>query len=238
MKRHSRLISFLGALIVFITFVVKDGLADRWKEQASALDTAEAAYSIWSDLSDIRLTVDMIQNNARAAEEVPHYSDNSMTNQRYWLLYREGVKLDRVMLALKEQMSKLDELLEKFPHGHEDEVALSRFQEDYQALTKRMGVLDDLMDLALAMDDGKQLPDVLGQEQKKSKVPHRLVTDLNYFSERINGVQERVLAEAKVARKRNETWATRAWWIAAALYTLGWGLAVVGRLYDVPVSSE
>ena len=28
------------------------------------------------------------------------------------------------------------------------------------------------------------------------------------------------------------------WWIAAVLYTLGWGLAVVGQLYNVPVNSS
>jgi hypothetical protein len=50
-KRHARFVSFAGALIVFLTFVVKENLLESWKSTATAYDTALSIYSIRADTS-------------------------------------------------------------------------------------------------------------------------------------------------------------------------------------------
>ncbi len=42
------------------------------------------------------------------------------------------------------------------------------------------------------------------------------------------------LSEAEVIRRRDERLATRAWWLSMFLFTVGWGLGLLGKLYGVP----
>ena len=46
LQRHSTLFVFAGALIVFLTFVVKEGLRDEWQHTATAIETAQYIYEI------------------------------------------------------------------------------------------------------------------------------------------------------------------------------------------------
>jgi hypothetical protein len=51
-KRQTHLLIFAGALIVFSTFIVKEGLRDYWRETAEAIDTAQYIYSLKTKLSE------------------------------------------------------------------------------------------------------------------------------------------------------------------------------------------
>ena len=42
------------------------------------------------------------------------------------------------------------------------------------------------------------------------------------------------LQEAEIIRERNAIYAKYAWWISAALFALGWGLGLLGKLKGVP----
>ena len=53
-ERYGRVISLIGALIVFATFIVKDLLSERWKDQASSLELAGYIFAILTDTSTIR----------------------------------------------------------------------------------------------------------------------------------------------------------------------------------------
>lgn len=54
-RQHSRVITFLGAVIVFATFVVKDGFRENLKNLTDSIDSAESVFLIRSDLEDIKL---------------------------------------------------------------------------------------------------------------------------------------------------------------------------------------
>ena len=64
-----------------------------------------------------------------------------------------------------------------------------------------------------------------------------LDTDDNMFEMLAANVAEfnkGILDEAKTLRARDESKARWAWWIAAVLYTVGWGLGLLGKIYEVP----
>ena len=46
LKKHHRLISVAGALILFVTFLAKDAKRDRLKELGDSIDSAENAFII------------------------------------------------------------------------------------------------------------------------------------------------------------------------------------------------
>src|ERR1700722_16744485 len=61
-KQHARLLAFIGAIIVFATFVVKENLEEGWRHVADVIDTAQYMYGIRSDtrrglnrLSELRI---------------------------------------------------------------------------------------------------------------------------------------------------------------------------------------
>jgi|SRR5215468_8467793 len=43
-KKRSHLLTFVGALIVFSTFITKEGIVEHWKDTVSAVDTAEYRF--------------------------------------------------------------------------------------------------------------------------------------------------------------------------------------------------
>jgi hypothetical protein len=243
MKRHSRLISFLGALIVFITFIVKEGLADRWKEDASTLNAAEAAYSIRNDLAHILVNVTRprFENDIESRVSIldfPHSDHSVETDVKFREFATQVLKVGMEMNTPRDQIAKIGDLLERFPHERADEDELIHCREIYKTQMETFSALKKL--LGIVMDWGADPPTEQSEKEALQRASTLFVLrfDLIALNLRIDKLQTKVLAEAETTRKRNETWATRAWWIAAVLYTLGWGLAVVGRLYDVPIASE
>ncbi len=57
LKRHSRLISVSGALIVFMTYVTKEGYQEDLKGEIQAANLAESNFNIRQDLSRIALAL-------------------------------------------------------------------------------------------------------------------------------------------------------------------------------------
>src|SRR5437899_2825534 len=43
-SRHSKLLIFVGALIVFVTYLVKEGLRERLKDLVDSVDKAQSAF--------------------------------------------------------------------------------------------------------------------------------------------------------------------------------------------------
>src|SRR5262245_45942720 len=46
-------IPLLGLLIVFATYVVKEGLSDQWRDEATRIDLAQIAFSVRQSDSDL-----------------------------------------------------------------------------------------------------------------------------------------------------------------------------------------
>jgi hypothetical protein len=63
---------------------------------------------------------------------------------------------------------------------------------------------------------------------------HEFAEALNPLVADTGNLEHHVLDDAEETRRRNETKSRYAWWISAALFSLGWGLGLVGKLYGVP----
>lgn len=51
--KHDRLLSTLGALIIFFTFLAREGFRDELKELVDSIDAAQSVFLIRSDNLDI-----------------------------------------------------------------------------------------------------------------------------------------------------------------------------------------
>jgi hypothetical protein len=223
MKRHSRLISFLGALIVFVTFIVKEGLADRWKGEASALSALESSFATRQEINRIHYVLTEMESRLdRNNNEEAFIRDKIL----------DGTS---VLSSLTSYEYLLETALDRIPHEqlyYANDVKLLEYEVDgaeeiWKSILKKRKDLEERKERG-GHPDSYELLDAIRRVSEKIKDIEIDVTRL----------YSRLLNEARRLRKENEDRSEWAWWIAAVLYTLGWSLAVVGRLYDVPVSSE
>ena len=58
LKKHGRILTYVGTSIVFLTFLVKGGFGESWSKRAEALDMAQYMYglSTFSSEADVKLT--------------------------------------------------------------------------------------------------------------------------------------------------------------------------------------
>jgi hypothetical protein len=60
-RRHTRLLELSGLLVVFITFVIKDGIRDQLKDRVSTLVTSEASFLTRQEISTVSHKIDELK---------------------------------------------------------------------------------------------------------------------------------------------------------------------------------
>lgn len=68
LRRHGRVLPYLGALIVFLTFVTKEGLGEHWRRFAEAIDAAQNRYSAQVDAQYLRQYLEEIRQQSFKGE--------------------------------------------------------------------------------------------------------------------------------------------------------------------------
>jgi hypothetical protein len=251
-KKHERWLTFTGAFIVFMTFVVKDGLGDRWAHLAEAVDAAEYAYSIHIDMKELNTAVlrklhlidnqqTMIADNISKDKQLA-----TMKSFNYELI----VELDDELTRIKASHADLVIIVDKLP-GHRYGNILSDFETAEKKLSSEAEYLT-----ARYPDSTNEIVNVVPPppwkyvskyEQKQFRTPmladnpHEQFTrtmelndSIEYLQFDMDTLTKQVLSDAEIVRKENEVRSSYAWWITVALFAIGWTLGLVGKLYGVP----
>src|SRR5215469_7882732 len=56
-KTNSALLIFLGALIVFLTFIVKEGIADTYRDSVATLEQAQNTFALRQEIGHLRVAI-------------------------------------------------------------------------------------------------------------------------------------------------------------------------------------
>ncbi|HWY22904.1 MAG TPA: hypothetical protein VNX26_16880 [Candidatus Acidoferrum sp.] len=214
---RSHLLTFVGAFIVFLTFVVKEGLGERWKQTADAIDMAQYMYSIQADTSG--------------------------ETQRYWDLNTGLVEIRRVILAHGDETEQKQ--AKQLKVQTDDMRKFSRWMDAYLVNLKTLGILighlpssktykeqvSELQNRAKYVHE--RLNMAYGDRHWK-EVEEPAMNDLNRWEADIEKLSRSILSDAETLRRRNSLLSARAWWISTFLFALGWGLGLLGKLYGVP----
>jgi hypothetical protein len=70
LKKHSQLFSFVSVLIVLMTFVVREELRDYWRQMADSIDRAQYIYSLKSDTTASRQTLERLEERMNMADNL------------------------------------------------------------------------------------------------------------------------------------------------------------------------
>lgn len=66
-RRHGKWVSFVGAIIVFLTFVVKEGVRENLKELIASISSAEDTFATRGDTAKVELAVNLLANKFDAS---------------------------------------------------------------------------------------------------------------------------------------------------------------------------
>lgn len=214
--QHRRLLTFAGALIVFVTFIVKDGLREQLKDLVSSIDSAESVFAIRNDTATTAMWLQRLQEQVDWIAEKIKLKGTSYSGDMVERLHSSLEIINEVHESLAVSLDNISQLLEKVPGQQQSE-------KKHKELEERLKDLREQRD-ALLLIFGREpmsilwkIAPLLNETQKASDDTRQLAKD--------------VLAEATKKRKAREKIVNTTTWASYVLYTLGWGLGLAGRVY-------
>jgi hypothetical protein len=221
LARDSRIFVLTGALIVFGTFVLKSAIREDLKDLIDTINSAQDFHALQQITSDILAAVnsvyDAVGDTSRRTESlidgrpVPPESD---LKAFFWIPNLLNRDCD-------DYVSQINRLLERLPY---DEATASRFNTLKQRLVQHHQDYEKLIgSTSYAVD----------KDPEKAKIREQIAlvekwADTGIALQKLN---QDVLSEAEQLRIKAEHRYKIFRWISYGVYTLGWGLALVGRLF-------
>jgi uncharacterized membrane protein YidH (DUF202 family) len=215
------LLTLLGGLIVFVTFVTKEGVVEHWKDTVSAVDSAE--YRFRANSSSTALLRHVL-GNANTLERIED-KINEHTDQSHVRLeeehINEGANYDQLMLV--------SELLKKLPFSPEDDTRVR------QLLAEGVRMNDAINAVATTLEgSGNGPPDVV---ELASEMTPLTLAGMS-FEAHVAAFVKAIRIKAAEEKEKDEKRLNFATWASYCLYTLGWGLGIAAKLFGAEGAAE
>lgn len=210
---HAETWILVGALIVFATFVFRDGFREYLKDISDSLTAAENLYAIQDN--DI-----LVQNIAALQEQVSVLSDKidgkNVPSQNDYpaVVTRDSQRLKDLIMHLQIMFQRASRLVDKLPSNQKP---IRKQRDELRAKIERMTA--EIKNRAVDPDPHKQL---ILQKVEIMKVATLQIEAL-VFTDGVLDTTRRI----QFAAESLYGYCKR---VSYLLYTLGWGLALFGRL--------
>lgn len=223
LKRRHQLLTFIGALMVFFTFVVKEGLRDQVKDVADSIGTADQSYVVRTDINTIRdvLTETNDYLFAMAKGEVRKSKGGSET-------LRVGILFDEAGVY-RTALDNMARLLEKLPQNLQ-----SQYSNEFNDLRKDEAAYYDLIQSTVG-----ELP--MWEHDRTGDLRHARL-DLDDLTTRSIDLHLRInslAAGLRTSADKFRTYVEQRYrlysWVSYVLFGVGWGLALLGKLIGVDI---
>jgi hypothetical protein len=234
LHRHNRLLTFVGALIVFTTFVVKEGLRERLKDFVDSVGAADSTFMIRGDTNISNSLLRSLEEDIGDVERNKAIRETGIVAPSSVHLYYSWRDLSMMGQSIKANLDNVARLMRKLPNQGANIAQLETLK---KALEDDGRSLDNLYK-ALPINPGYRLlfpeKDIIKRMSEQDlqafdalrKHFHSLESDANRFATEVLNISEGL-------RDKNERSYGIYTWVSYGLYTLGWGLGLVGRLYSV-----
>jgi hypothetical protein len=238
-RKHSHLLSFIGASIVFLTFIVKEGLGERWRHTLETIDTAEYFYSIRDDTAELSHNTDLI-----LAEVLRIESKTQGKEDLFPVLMHQVTSLGVDLGSIDGRLTAINVLVNSLHANDRNRQTASQLKFYREEYLKQFQTINDLMsDLDLPKADAEVKSEAEAKAKSKTQYSQLDILELRIYSLRdslkelrgkVDALQKEVLADAEATRDRNKDYSTLATLLSWSLFTIGWGLGLLGKVYGVP----
>jgi|SRR5579862_903055 len=235
--RHDRLLTFVGAFIVFATFIVREAIGEHFKE---AVDTWKSAQSLYANGQSMLFSATASSGVAEATEDIEERMEQLAKG-----LGSSKASGDEIMITvLKEtasaapfelrgmtiadyQLSLLLPLAEGLPNAKAKKAEIEQLREKVEAMK---GPLREVSRLRAKDFDDKT------KKRQIKKVEDAFVSifpDSVDFEKNFPKVLRDVVEGVETKRKRAEQLYQTSKTASVVLFVFGWGLGLVGKLYGL-----
>ncbi len=230
LQKRDKLLTVIGAFLVFATFLMREGAKEHLKEVA---DSRAAVENTYKSSETLRYTTD-VQLSYEIRDAINTLPEGT------WNL--TGEKQDRAYLEL---LSKLLPLAPKYISSSEYELRelatiVQKLDEPYGV---GLGVIGERKQLQALEAQYDKMPHLTAQELLDKKNENKAREVLRQAREaypafieltnNIGPMRRAVLTEAAREKKQAEDWYQCRKWASYVFYTIGWGLGLIGKIYGV-----
>ncbi len=232
-KKHEKWLTFAGAFIIFMTFVIKEGLGEHWRRTSEAVDTARYFFLLENQVFDTEdhLRTKLIEVRDLVGKDRPVSSFLRAERDYIFLLLARADRSLDAMGILLEQLPNTKEKKQKADELRQEVFDLNQKLEEYQSK-------DETEDALVGSKHETLTGDSLSRYELKHKEEKDFFTILYTVCDTSRDFTNNVIQIAENVRTVNAKRADHARWISAVLFTLGWGLGLLGKIYGVPESAS
>jgi hypothetical protein len=221
LSKHQLLPAFIGAAVVFGTFIVKETLREHLKDFAESLDRSETLFTLRRDHSFLQSELSLVHQSLR---ESKYTRIGASKLEEY---NQKRGELFGVMSVFSETLDNCLELVQQLPakRGESYIKELDRIQLLFDNLDKaRYNIMPDVRDSTFVDPEWFKL---------RNAILNEMTISVMYDKNDVDRIALKIFADAREVRHENEHWYQVCTWVSYFLYTLGWGLGLVGRLVGV-----
>jgi hypothetical protein len=223
----------VAAFIVFVTYVVKDGLRDQLEAVVTSIDSAENSFLIRSaslpiseSLSQIEAQVALLELQLELHEGAPAHKSSESRAQLIEMSHNRN-NLDKMESETQQSIDNLERLQKK--------ISVPK-----ALLEKLLTIKKEWDDLRAS--DNHFLHEVInaGPSDFDSYNEHYLQTlaDLNVTYKELEDVSSETMEVAKETKERKESWLRIFTPLSYVLYGIGWTLGLYGKLSGFEETGE
>jgi hypothetical protein len=233
-SRHRRLLTFFGALIVFVTFIVKEAKREQLKSVVDSLEIADGVFAVRQDNYATHSQLSTLQKSFnKFIEKTAAHDEREKRLEIYRLVQDKREVLDERLSRVRSSLDSTKALAAIVPIDNNLKQALSDAQQAYSELLDRNNKIN------------KSLPNLMMAEisvfnDKYRQSNEQVASALFFLEEDARGLQktaDAIAADTLALSEKQKAAAEKSYehytlW-SYFLYSLGWGLGLLGRLSGI-----
>ena len=232
LKKHEGLVTVIGALIVFATFVVKDGIRDRYKDWADSIDTAQVHYKLAAELMDLSKGLRENLDDSRA-----------LRREVYELKHKPRPRSGEANLMMVEfeqrdigdagaEIENISILLRKLPKHDEEQAVLDHVKKDMELVKVWIKDKDKLNyeeNTGENFDPNDKTDWNAKVAEDEARIQAEKAKDGQFGGILLQNLQEKIIAKANAERDHYKELDESFKWWSYGLFALGWGIGLLAK---------
>jgi hypothetical protein len=213
-RTHERLLTLLGASIVFFTFLTKDALRENLKDLTNSIEQTQNAFL---ERRDTKFLTDRI-NHVKKILNVVYFDklrDKGETAELSAIADAQGEMDDRIFRSLT-TLANARSIVEQ--------LSSRNSQEETRRLLIRLA--RSTRSSCVTDTDEDVVYDMKGCTKKVASLRSRLESFV-----------ESILDDARLKRRQYGRASEVFGWISLFLYIVGWGLGFIGKVYGIETTA-
>jgi hypothetical protein len=215
LRTHKQVLSFIGAGIVLLTFLIKDTWSDHLRDVSEAIENAQQLYSIRKDNEGVLRVLGNVYQRVRYPSNQEHDIDIGGSSDHY----QNYLGVFRVQQEYDKELNLLSDLSDHLPDQENNTKRLAGLRTRLDSASDRLEKIT-----ASAAPDPQ---DVAATIEKNLQEFRRISRETSGIMHSTGDLSSSMLLEAKgelasISFRRRIMSA-----ISFVLFTLGWGLSVL-----------